>query len=36
MNTKSYAARSAASPVAFFSLQRRDPLPDDFLIEVRY
>ena len=36
MNTKSYAARSAASPVASFSLQRRDPLPDDLLIEARY
>ena len=36
MNTKSYAARSLASPVAFFSLQHRDPLPDDLLIDVRY
>ena len=36
MKTKSYAARSAASPLIFFSLQRRDLLLDDFLIKVRY
>ncbi len=36
MNTKSYAAPSAASPVACFSLQHRDPLPGDLLIEARY
>ena len=36
MKTKSYAARSAASPLVSFSLQRRDPLPNDFPIEVRY
>jgi hypothetical protein len=36
MNTKSYDARSVASPVDSFSLQRRDPPPDDLLIEVQY
>jgi hypothetical protein len=36
MKTKSYAARSAALPLVSFSLQRRNPLPDDFPIEVRY
>jgi hypothetical protein len=36
MNTKSYEARNAASPPAFFSLQHRDPLPDDLLIDVRF
>jgi hypothetical protein len=36
MNTKSYAGRSDASPLASFSLRHRDPLPDDLLIEVRF
>jgi hypothetical protein len=36
MNTKSYAGRSDASPLASFSLRHRDHLPDDLLIEIRF
>ena len=36
MSTKSYAAQTATSPLAPFSLQRRDPLPKDVLIDILY
>ena len=36
MSTRSYAAQTATSPLAPFSLQRRDPLPNDVLIEILY
>ena len=34
--TKAYAASSAKSPLAPFSLTRRDPLPDDVKIEILF
>jgi len=36
MTTRAYAARSAKSPLAPFSLQRRDPLPHDVVIDILY
>ncbi len=36
MSTKSYAAQSAATPVAPFAIQRRDPLAQDVAIEILY
>ncbi|HVX29956.1 MAG TPA: alcohol dehydrogenase catalytic domain-containing protein, partial [Nitrolancea sp.] len=33
---KSWAAQSAASPLAPFSIQRRDPLPHDVVIDILY
>ncbi|WP_337177521.1 NAD(P)-dependent alcohol dehydrogenase [Paludisphaera sp.] len=36
MSTKAYAAQSASSPLAPFSLTRRDPLPTDVLIDILY
>jgi uncharacterized zinc-type alcohol dehydrogenase-like protein len=36
MSTKAYAAQSASSPMAPFSLTRRDPLPTDILIDILY
>lgn len=36
MSTKAYAAQSASSPLAPFSLTRRDPLPTDILIDILY
>ncbi len=36
MSTRAYAARSATSPLAPFSLQRRDPLPHDVVIDILY
>ncbi len=35
-STKSYAAQAATSPLAPFTIQRRDPLPDDVAIEILY
>ena len=34
--TKSYAAQSATSPLAPFSFERRDPLPDDVQIDIEF
>ncbi len=36
MSTKAYAAKSATSPLAPFSLTRRDPLPTDVKIDIMY
>ncbi|WP_165066936.1 NAD(P)-dependent alcohol dehydrogenase [Paludisphaera rhizosphaerae] len=36
MSTKAYAARAADSPLSPFSLSRRDPLPNDVLIDILY
>jgi uncharacterized zinc-type alcohol dehydrogenase-like protein len=36
MTTRAYAAQSAASPLAPFSLSRRDPLPTDVGIDILY
>ncbi len=36
MSTKSYAAQTAASLLAPFSIHRRDPLPKDVVIEILY
>ncbi len=36
MSTKAYAARAAESPLAPFSLTRRDPLPNDVVIDILY
>jgi uncharacterized zinc-type alcohol dehydrogenase-like protein len=35
-NAKGYAAQSASSPLAPFSVQRREPLPSDVVIEILY
>lgn len=34
--TKAYAAQTADSPIAPFTVQRRDPLPDDVQIDILY
>lgn len=36
MNTRAYAAPSATSPLAPFSITRRDPLPNDVEIEILF
>jgi uncharacterized zinc-type alcohol dehydrogenase-like protein len=36
IQTKGYAAQSATSPLQPFSFQRRDPKPDDIVIEIGY
>lgn len=36
MSTKAYAAQSASSPIAPFSIQRREPAPDDVVIDILY
>ncbi|OJW06995.1 MAG: hydroxyacid dehydrogenase [Planctomycetales bacterium 71-10] len=36
MSTKAYAAQAAESPLAPFSLTRRDPLPNDVVIDILY
>src|SRR5947207_15406912 len=36
MSTKAYAVRSAESPLAPFSISRRDPLANDVAIEILY
>ncbi len=36
MNKKSYAAQSATSPLAPFTINRRDPLPKDIVIDILY
>lgn len=36
MSTKAYAAQAADSPLAPFSLTRREPLPNDVLIDILY
>jgi len=36
MSTKAYAAASAASPLAPFTLKRRDPHPSDIVIDILY
>jgi len=36
MSTKAYAAAASSSPLAPFSLSRRDPLPTDVEIEILY
>lgn len=36
MSTKAYAAQSASSPLAPFTLSRRDPLPNDVAIDILY
>src|SRR5262245_15220893 len=36
MSTRAYAAQSSRSPLAPFSLQRRDPLPKDVVIDIEY
>jgi alcohol dehydrogenase (NADP+) len=36
VTTKAYAAKSAESPLAPFSLSRRDPLPTDVAIDILY
>ena len=33
---RAWAAQSATSPLAPFSIDRRDPLPDDVVIEILY
>src|SRR6202048_5120984 len=35
-STKGYAAQSASSPLAPFSFERRDPLPDDLKIDILF
>lgn len=36
MQTKAYAAQSASSPLAPFSLERREPGPHDVVIDIQY
>lgn len=36
MKVKAYAARSATEPLAPYQFERRDPRPDDIVIEVAY
>src|SRR3954452_22559372 len=36
MPTKAYAAQSATSPLAPFSITRREPLPTDIVIDILY
>ena len=36
LNVLGYAARSATTPLAPFSFERRDPRPDDVMLEVLY
>src|SRR3954469_15654217 len=36
MSTKAYAVRSAESPLAPFSISRRDPLANDVSMEILY
>lgn len=36
IKSKAYAAQSAASPLAVFEIQRREPGPDDVQIEILY
>src|SRR5579884_660356 len=36
MSIRAYAARSATSPLAPFTLQRREPLPHDVVIDILY
>ncbi len=36
MNTKAYAAQSATSPLAPFSIDRREPTPGDVAIDILY
>lgn len=36
INAKGYAAHSATAPLEAFSFERRDPRPDDVLIEIAY
>jgi len=36
IKTKAYAAQSATSPLAPFTFDRRDPKPDDVVIEIAY
>jgi uncharacterized zinc-type alcohol dehydrogenase-like protein len=36
MTTKAYAAWSAESPLAPFSISRREPLPTDVQIDILY
>src|SRR3954449_1175269 len=36
MSTKAYAVRSAESPLAPFSISRRDPLANDVVIDILY
>jgi len=36
MSTKAYAAQAADAPLAPFSLTRREPLPNDVLIDILY
>lgn len=36
MSTKSYAAQAATSPLAPFSMQRREPLPGDVAMEILF
>ena len=36
IKTKAYAAQSSTAPLAPFTFERRDPKPDDILIEIAY
>jgi uncharacterized zinc-type alcohol dehydrogenase-like protein len=36
LNTPAYAAKSAKSPLAPFSIERRTPRPHDVLIDILY
>ena len=36
LKTKGYAAQSATSPIAPFDFERRDPRPDDVLIDIKF
>jgi uncharacterized zinc-type alcohol dehydrogenase-like protein len=36
MSTKAYAAQSATSPLAPFTITRREPLPEDVVIEILF
>jgi uncharacterized zinc-type alcohol dehydrogenase-like protein len=36
MSTKSYAAQAATTPLAPFSIQRREPLPNDVAIDILF
>lgn len=36
IKTKAYAAQSASSPLQSYSFERRDPRPDDVVIEIQY
>ncbi len=36
LSSHGYAAQSKTSPLAPFNFERRDPLPDDVVVEIAY